>query len=1434
MEHHAKPSPLLEDGKPETAQHINGLAGLFDRTYQSKFLIACVGASAGGLEAYKELLSKLPPHTGISFVFVPHLAPDHDSLMVQLLSRSTVLPVTQIEEAEKAEPDHIYVIPPNKYASIKDGVLHLSEFRILAGTRTALDGFLISLAEDQRENAVCIILSGTDSYGTPGLKVLKDHGGTVFAQDPHTAKFPSMPENAIATGLVDYVLPAAEMGEALLNTVLMRSTGLPKVPSDEFQPEILASVIGILKQGVNLDFNGYRRHMLTRRILRRMQLAQISEPQRYIAHLREHPDEVARLAKDVMVSVTKFFREPDGAFEQLEKRVIPEIVNNISDGKTVRCWVAGCATGQEAYSIAMLFLEHFATIEKTCHLTILASDVDEAALSFARRGIYPENSLGGISPERLARFFIPLDDHFYKVHPKVRETVTFALHNLLSDPPFSALDLISCRNVLIYLEPELQEQIIPQLHFALNPQGFLMLGTAESVAGHRSLFMPTLESRHVYKRIGDTPAHLQYPTISGRPSAQAALQKQRLGDSPRPKELMHRLLAKRYLRAAVLTDGKGEILQYHGPTALYLDLPSGGPVPNVLAMARGGLRGKLSAAMKQAIKDRRSTEISAIVQRDEHYATVRSSISFEQVPGQAEPFLLISFDDEKSSEAAQSTLALVSPEDRSLVGQLESELKGTREELEGMIEAVQSSVENSRSSSEEAMSMNEELQSANEELESSKEEMHSLNEELVSANHQLRGKVEQLEVLNDDMANLLRSTSPATLCLDLELRIQWFTPGVTALLHLLPPDVNRPMADIAHKSVDPSLMDDAAVVLKSLLTMKKALPLPDGQLWARQIVPYRTKAEVIKGVVITYMNVTEIQLAEQRFRRLTAVLMDSSDAIIAFDFLGAITAWNRGAERMYGYTEEDALKLNIVSISPKGFRNRELRLLAMARVGNLTIPRAITRLCKDGTLRESWVTTTTLLDQDGVARSVAATERDLTDSNAVSRIQHLATHDHLTGLPNRLLLDPLATQAFAFADRTRTKVALLFIDIDDFKTVNDSRGHQFGDQVLEQIGKCLKKCMRGQDFVVRHGGDEFIVMLTGLADSKTAGKAAEHILASVGRPYKVQTEKLKSSVSIGLSLYPDDAIDLEALVRNADAAMYQAKTQGAGGYRFFTPDMAVDFWDPHSLEYGLTRALERQEFILEYQPQVDVLSGEIVGAEALVRWQHPELGLLKPSNFIAAAENSGLIVALGEWVLKTACSQLEDWKQAGFSEIRLCINLSAVQIAQIDFTARVAHILADCKADPAHLEFEITESAVMHNIDACIVRLQQIRQLGIGLALDDFGTGYSSLSYLRQLPINRLKIDISFVRTLTSAVGGDVMVNAISSMARSLGIEVLAEGVETREQLDLLKLQGCQQMQGYYFSPAVSAKEFEVLRRDGFVLHERESPPDEKAAAAKA
>lgn len=834
----------------------------------------------------------------------------------------------------------------------------------------------------------------------------------------------------------------------------------------------------------------------------------------------------------------------------------------------------------------------------------------------------------------------------------------------------------------------------------------------------------------------------------------------------RPQELIQRLLAKKYGPASVLADRDGQILQYHGRTAPYLDIPPGEPIQNVLSMVREGFRQKLRNAINQAISERRSVTIQALIHREERYVAVRTSIDFVESPGYPQPLVLISFED----EAPLAAPATEPGDQKPLLEQLESELKDTREELEGTIETLRNAL------------------SADE---------------------------RQLDLLNDDFTNLVNSTDVAALCLDLDLRIQWFTPAVSAVLDLHPTGINRPIATVLQRVPDPDLSADSLDVLHSLRPATKQLPQKEGLSWIRQIFPYQTKDGHTKGVVVTYSDATQSRLAEESQRRLNAVLADSSDAVAVFDFTGQITAWNRAAERIYGYTEAEALKLNIRQLMPEGLRNTERQLLETARKTLLLPPRETTRVCKDGTLRSILATTTVLTDHEGVATSISTTERDLTESKAVGRIQHLATHDQLTGLPNRLLLDDLASQALAYARRADTKVAVLFLDIDHFKLVNDSRGHQVGDVVLSQIARRLRDCVRGQDSVVRHGGDEFIVMLTGIHDAAAVGKVAEHILGSVSRPCKVRDEEIRSTVSIGISIYPDDASNLERLVRNADTAMYRAKARGTGKYCYFTPGMSSGVWDTHSVEYGLFRALDRHEFIIEYQPQVEIATGRIFGAEALLRWQHPDLGLLKPVNFISAAEETGLIVALGEWAMKTACSQARAWQVGGFPDIQVAVNLSAVQVQQLDFPATIARVLAETQLDPKYLELEITESALMRNVESSIARLQQLRQMGIKLALDDFGTGYSSLSYLRQMPITRLKMDFSFVHALARDPGGDVLVKAILNIAKSLHLEVLAEGVETMEQLELLKAEGCDQVQGYYFSSPVSASEFEMLLRQG-------------------
>ena len=583
----------------------------------------------------------------------------------------------------------------------------------------------------------------------------------------------------------------------------------------------------------------------------------------------------------------------------------------------------------------------------------------------------------------------------------------------------------------------------------------------------------------------------------------------------------------------------------------------------------------------------------------------------------------------------------------------------------------------------------------------------------------------------------------------------------------------------------------------------------------RQIRPYLTKEKRVRGVVVTYVDITELLLAEEQLRAAHSRPDGFQRRNHRFRLFGA------------DYCLEPRRRTDVRIHGSGGARNERFAThpgRTQKRRGG--VPGASTQRTSSPSARKHSClqkrhATRSMGDDDNACdnrglsqSSLANTEHDLTEGKAVARVQHLATHDQLTGLPNGLLLEELAAQALARAARSDTKVAVLFVDIDQFKTINDTRGHQVGDLALQSIAKRLKSCVRGQDTVVRHGGDEFIILLTGISTAADAGVAAEHILSSVARPYTIQTQEMHSTVSIGISLYPDDASHLEHLVRNADTAMYRAKARGHGTFAYFTPDMGAGVWDRRSFEYGLFRAVEQREFLLHYQPQVDLELGRIIGAEALLRWQHPQLGLVKPQNFIPLTEETGLIVPLGEWVMLTACSQAKSWQASGLPAIQMAINLSAVQIAQLDFSASVAKALAESGLESKYLELEITESALMGNIEPSIMRLRQLRQMGIRLALDDFGTGYSSLSYLRQLPINRLKMDVSFVHALTTDPGGDILVKAILSIARSLKVQVMAEGVETLEQLTLLQAEGCDEIQGYYFSQPVVPEEFEKMLRE--------------------
>jgi chemotaxis methyl-accepting protein methylase/signal transduction histidine kinase len=823
------------------------------------FPIVGIGASAGGLDAFKKFFSAMPAESGMAFVLIQHLDPTRESLTAELVGASTRMRVMQVEDGMRVEANRVYVIPPNTYLSIHDSTLRLSAPTAPRSLRMAVDFFLLSLAEDQQENAIGVVLSGTGTDGTLGLKDIKARGGMTMVQDPQTVQHDGMPRSAIASGSADYVLPAEQMADALLAYVqhaAVAATNMAVLPDKA--PDWLAAAVAVLHASTKFDFRVYKKGTLRRRIQRRMSLRHLRELPVYVEILRNDPTEVTALFKDLLINVTSFFREP-AAWQVLQEQVIRRLVATKEANVPLRVWIPACATGEEAYSIAMVLIEELEAAGKACRLQIFASDVDAEALEAARAGTYPEGIAAHVSPQRLSRFFIK-SEHSYQVNKDLRDTVVFAQQSLVSDPPFSRLDVISCRNLFIYLEQAVQEQLIPLLHFALLEGGYLFLGSAESIGPQEDLFEAVSKKWRIYRRIGPTRHdRLHFPVTVAPVSAAVHGRTPKPPNPARLAALAQTLLLQRYAPACVIVNRAGEILYFHGRTDDYLMQPAGVPTQDLLVQARNGLRTKLRSALQDAIRGTQRVVIPGIQMR-RGSAFPRVTITVEPLTAataEGEGLWLVSLEDEPEITTAAPPADRSTAVDATLVQQLEYDLKITKEDL-------QQTIEDLRASNEELMSVNEEFQSSNEELETSKEELQSLNEELTTANVQLEDKIGELEATNNDLDNLLTSTNIATVFLDTQLRIRRFTPAATRLFSLIPSDIGRPIVDIAQKFVDPDLLLDAAAVLQQPIAPKTEVQAHDGGWYVRQVLPYRTRDNRTEGVVMTFSDVAAEALQEAR------------------------------------------------------------------------------------------------------------------------------------------------------------------------------------------------------------------------------------------------------------------------------------------------------------------------------------------------------------------------------------------------------------------------------------------------------------------------------------------------------------------------------------------------------------------------------------------
>lgn len=1507
----------------------------------SRSFVVGIGSSAGGLEALSSLIAALPSNLGISYVVIQHLSPSHKSMMVQLLGRETTMSVSEILDNAIPEPDVIYIAPASRNTIYKNGQFKLLETKRESLPKPSVNVFLASLASEKTEDAIGIILSGTGSDGTAGLREIKVNGGFTFAQEPNTAKYTGMPQSAIDSGCVDWVLPPEKIALEITNIVRNRTRILEH--SELSQPQSVATQLKKLlisvKHKTRIDFGGYKEGTLWRRIERRMAANHFTKFEDYLKFTEDTPDELDHLSKDILISVTAFFRDQD-AFNQL-KQTMQAMVSKKQPGDEIRIWVPACATGEEAYSIAILLAEIMGNDLPLYKTQVFATDIDNNAMNMARKGSYVEGSLAEINHELISRYFLKLHDRF-EISRIIRDMVIFARQDLVLDPPFLRLDLISCRNVLIYLQPELQAKVLATFHYGLIDGGYLFLGKSESVYQQDNLFDAIDKAHRIYRR---RSCESRIPVASFHlPHLNPELNLT-LGKKPNAEHRLLEAALRMYIPPTILVNGSLDIQHIYGEVSDYLMISAGKPSTNLMHLMRRELRPDLQLLHHKAEKsldsaigrariirlgEAKKTVRLAVHPTEKNVATAYFLVSFEELPAISETEFPIR---DNSLELAMDA--------KLNIRELEDELILTRERLQTVIEELETSNEELQALNEEVQSANEELQSSNEEMEATNEELQSTNEELTTVNEELQIRTNELAETLNDMENVQNSVGFPIIVVNEQLKILRFNAPAAALFSMARTTIGQHFGSLRL----PVGMKNFTAQIQEALNQNKVIEAAVPSLerhYLLHISPYETTQSSIHGAIVTMVDDTERRAIEEEIcssrEKLLSIMNNSTSVITLKDIVGRYEFVNRQFEQTFNINARDILgKTDNEFLSQSvadDFRTKELEVIRKLQTiesedhiqyGNvelymlsirfpligsdnlpygvctqssditarvqaesqlrlaarvfdrssegiivtdpmkqiLTVNEAFSTISgyspeevigkqpsflssdlqdeaffeslwntinaqgwwqgeilnrrKSGDIYPEWLTINAIQDHTGKTSNYVAIFSDITIvKESQQRIEFLATHDPLTTLPNRLLFLDRVRQAIARGSRGDYMFAILFIDLDDFKVVNDSLGHAAGDMLLKEVAKLMRNLVRAVDTVARFGGDEFALLIENTSVSEVES-TARRLCAAIGRPIHLDEQMVHVGASVGIAVYPEDSKDAEILMKQADTAMYEAKAKGKSAYQFFTKKLMEQADKRLKMENSLRLALENNKLFLHYQPQIDLATNQLIGVEALVRWSDLEHGAKFPNQFIPFAEKCGLIEKLGEWVANAACAQMSNWLKKGYQLPHLSINISIHQFRRGHVLTMMKRLLEIYQLPAKTITLEITESTLAEDDQAMLENLKNLKTLGLSISIDDFGTGYSSLARLKSYPIDELKIDRSFVDNITEQGQDRIIAQTIIAMSKTLGFSVVAEGVETKKQLETLRDLGCDIIQGYLISKPLPANE--LTRKFADKLH---------------
>jgi two-component system CheB/CheR fusion protein len=967
-----------------------------------------LGGSAGSIEALQEFFTTMPPRSGLAFVVVIHLSPEHESLLPEVIQRCTRMPVVKVDGTLEISADTVYVIPPGRTLQFGGGSLRLGAIPAGMARHVVVDILFRTLADSHAAHAAAVVLSGMDGDGSVGIKRVKERGGLTVAQDPAQAMHGGMPRSAISTGMVDWVLPVQEMPARLLSYFRLEgSVALPpeEAPADPAEPgelheSQLQDVLAFVRTRTGRDFTQYKRATVLRRIGRRMQVNGVDNLHGYLTCLRTRPGECAALLQDLLISVTNFFRDEE-CFAALQEQ-IPKLFEGKGPHDVVRVWVIACATGEEAYSMAMLLNDHARTLASPPLVQVFATDLDQEALQVAREGVYPAAIAADVSEDRLRRFFVQ-EHRGWRIRRDIRETVLFAVHDVLRDAPFSRVDLVSCRNLLIYLTREAQGRVFEAIHFSLVPQGLLFLGSSESV-DESSPFFGLLDKKHrIYRQRPASRAGLPLmgsmgsaftasttapreiagiaaPAYDPAPGLVAAAARQREPRSTGWAD-MHLQLLERLAPPSLVVNADHDIVHLSPSAGRFLQMGGGEPSRNLLKAVPPEVRLELRAALHQAAQ--RAAEVQ-VPPMNMPLAGGTATAMVRVIPAMdaGEALFLVLFDTNvPGGESAEDRTVRLANDP--VARHLDAEIERMKAQLRETVEQYEASTEELKASNEELQAMNEELRAATEELETSREELQSINEELTTVNQELKSKVEQLSQANSDIQNLMDATQIATVFLDRELRIMRYTPAAVSLFNLIPSDIGRPLVHMATQLDYPELAADAARVLQRLVPVEREVGQADGNWYLARLMPYRTTDDRIAGLVFTFIDITERKRAEEVRRWLAAVVSSTSDGVISFSLDGTILSWNTGAQRLFGYGPEEAIGRSLALLSADGKPDaRDVVDSVAAGEVRSSVPAVHRR--KDGSYVHVAMTVSPVKDEAGHVLAGTAIVRDTTAERAAA------------------------------------------------------------------------------------------------------------------------------------------------------------------------------------------------------------------------------------------------------------------------------------------------------------------------------------------------------------------------------------------------------------------------------------------------------------------